>query len=794
MAKTTKTNSNRKKSTRSPARRPEPLSPQAKEIIGVAVMAMALLLLCCIALAPVDGEDVTALGAVSLLLLDVMRFLAGNASISLPLCLLAYGALLLAGRYKAQSGVRLTGLILLWTAFLGLFSLSLPMLSFVDYMSKATLGAGGGIIGGLAAFILQKAFGYAGSLIVLVALVIIGLLLFTEKSLMDMLRGFFSRLGVFFSRLHAGTEDVPNTPKTRRAAATEAVKEAAAEPTEPRRRPPLIISHDDPAPLISQPQETEPPPPPPPNRFSSEFLPEINGASSEIETEAIEPAPARPPKPRPAQKQEAAASEDEPIILDSDENLSAYRLPPVYLVENGAKVKNPRLNKAITDSIALLETTLGNFGVKATVTQVVAGPAVTRYELQPAPGVKVARIVSLSDDIALALAATAVRIEAPIPGKSAIGIEVARKQIDTVYFREVLDSAEFTASESKLSFALGKNIGGEPIIGDLAKMPHLLIAGSTGSGKSICVNSIICSILYKAKPDEVKLMLIDPKKVEMAHYNNLPHLVAPVVTDNKKAANALKWVVNEMENRYSLFVGAAVKDFAAYNLSQLENPLPQIVVIIDELADLMMVARHDVEDAICRIAQMARAAGIHLLVATQRPSVDVITGLIKANIPSRIAFAVSSYTDSRTILDMGGAEKLLGRGDMLYSPIGSNKPLRVQGSFIAEKDIIRLVKYCTTQAAPRFMDAAVEAAANERSPERLDELDELFYEAGALIISNKQASTSFLQRRLSIGNPRAARIVDQLAEKGVVGGPKGAKPRDILLSMEEFEEIYGSGG
>jgi S-DNA-T family DNA segregation ATPase FtsK/SpoIIIE len=385
-----------------------------------------------------------------------------------------------------------------------------------------------------------------------------------------------------------------------------------------------------------------------------------------------------------------------------------------------------------------------------------------------------------------------VRIEAPIPGKSAIGIEVARNQIDTVYFREVMESAEFAASESKLSFALGKNIGGEPIVGDLAKMPHLLIAGATGSGKSICVNSILCSLLYKAKPDEVKLMLIDPKKVEMAHFNNLPHLVAPVVTDNKKAANALKWVVNEMENRYSLFVSSSVKDFAAYNLARSEEPLPQIVVVIDELADLMMVARHEVEDAICRIAQMARAAGIYLVVATQRPSVDVITGLIKANIPSRIAFAVSSYTDSRTILDIGGAEKLLGRGDMLYSPIGSNKPLRVQGSFIAEKDIAKLVKYCTEQAAPRFMEAAVEAAAAERSPERLDELDELFYEAGALIISSQQASTSFLQRRLSIGNPRAARIVDQLAEKGVIGGPKGAKPRDILMGLEEFADIYGA--
>ena len=434
--------------------------------------------------------------------------------------------------------------------------------------------------------------------------------------------------------------------------------------------------------------------------------------------------------------------------------------------------------------------------MRATVIQVVAGPAVTRYELQPAPGVKVSRITALADDIALSLAAPGVRIEAPIPGKSAIGIEVARKETETVYFREMIDSDEFQKSAPKLSVALGKNIGGEYIIANLAKMPHLLIAGATGSGKSICINTIICSILFKATPDEVKLMLIDPKKVEMTQYARLPHLIAPVVNDSKKASNALKWVVNEMENRYSLFVGASCKDFEGYNRLNREAPLPHIVVIIDELADLMMVARHDVEDSICRLAQMARAAGIHLVVATQRPSVDVITGLIKANIPSRIAFAVSSYTDSRTILDMGGAEKLLGKGDMLYSPIGMNKPMRVQGTFISEEDVAKLVDYCCEQASPKFSDAAVEAAVHGRdvseddSPEE-DDRDELLYDAAMLIVSTGQASVSFLQRRLAIGNPRAARIMDQLEAKGVVGGSKGAKPRDILMSPDEIEELLG---
>ncbi|MCL2496223.1 MAG: DNA translocase FtsK [Clostridiales bacterium] len=773
MAKT----NNKPKQARGKAREREPLSTRQKEIISVAVMAAALLLLCCIIMAPEAG-DKNALGAVSLLLLQLMRFLAGGAAITLPICLLIYGALLLAGSKRVQGGVRFWGMLMIWAAFLGLFSLpslTQPPPTFITYMLKAVAGEGGGVVGCLLAYVLHKAFARSGTLIILIALALIGLLIFTDTSLMDILRALKRLFTARYNRARGRMAD------------------AAADAPD-KRRMPLIITHDDPAPTVSESTEAEKAAAPPLNRFAAEYLPEITvegKAAKAPRGRKTKTAPAEEKLPQPAREEEKTPPT---VIIDGETVAAEYQLPPIELIEHGVKVKNPHLNKAIADSISLLEGSLGNFGVKATVTQVVAGPAVTRYELQPAPGIKVARIVSLSDDIALALAATAVRIEAPIPGKSAIGIEVAREQTDTVYFREVLESAEFSASESKLSFALGKNIGGEAIIGDLAKMPHLLIAGATGSGKSICLNSILCSILYKAKPNEVKLMLIDPKKVELAHYNNLPHLVAPVVTDNKKAANALKWVINEMENRYTLFVGAAVKDFAAYNLAREEEPLPQIVVVIDELADLMMVARHDVEDAICRIAQMARAAGIYLLVATQRPSVDVITGLIKANIPSRIAFAVSSYTDSRTILDMGGAEKLLGRGDMLFSPIGANKPLRVQGSFVQEKEIAKLVQYCTQQAAPRFVDAAVEASTQDMAAERLDDVDELFYEAAAIIISSGQASTSYLQRRLSIGNPRAARLIDMLEAKGVVGGPKGAKPRDILMSMDEFNDIYGDAG
>jgi len=471
----------------------------------------------------------------------------------------------------------------------------------------------------------------------------------------------------------------------------------------------------------------------------------------------------------------------------------SYVLPEPSLISHGEHRSDVNMKKAIAESIEILETTLADFGVKAEVVQVVPGPAVTRYELQPAPGVKVARITSLADDIALTLAAPAVRIEAPIPGKSAIGIEVARRVTDTVYFREVLESKEFIDSSAKLSFALGKNIGGESIVGDLAKMPHLLISGATGSGKSICLNSIICSLLFKAKPDEVKLMLVDPKKVEMTAYRQLPHLLIPIVTDCKKAANSLKWIVTEMEDRYTLFAASATKDFAGYNAANPDNPLPYIVVIIDELADLMLVAKRDVEESICRIAQLARAAGIHLVVATQRPSVDVITGLIKANIPSRIAFAVSSNTDSRTILDMAGAEKLLGRGDMLYYPIGANKPMRIQGTFISEKDIAKLVDYCSEQASQNFSEQATAAAVSNRMDELDEDLDDLFYKAGALIIASKQASTSYLQRRLAIGNPRAARLMDILESKGVVGGPNGSKPREVLMSEDQFESLFGSG-
>ena len=459
-----------------------------------------------------------------------------------------------------------------------------------------------------------------------------------------------------------------------------------------------------------------------------------------------------------------------------------YVFPPVELLN---KVQVPHSKDATKKSISnakKLEETLASFGVEAKVTQIHKGPAVTRYELQPKQGVKVSKIVNLADDIALNLAAPNIRIEAPIPGKAAVGIEVANESSEMVYLRDVIDSDRFIAFPSKLAFALGKDIAGKPIVTDIAKMPHMLIAGATGSGKSVCINTLITSILYKARPDEVKLIMIDPKVVELSVYNGIPHLLIPVVTDPKKAAGALFWAVNEMTRRYNLFAENNVRDMKGYNEKQFDESakLPQIVIIIDELADLMMTGAKEVEDAICRLAQMARAAGIHLVIATQRPSVDVITGVIKANIPSRLAFAVSSGTDSRTILDMTGAEKLLGKGDMLFYPVGESKPIRIQGAFISDKEVESIVNAIRTDEV-KYEESVIQTLENTAAPtaEGQDE-DELIEDAVAFAAGKEKLSISMLQRYFRIGFNRAARLMDALEARGVVGPDEGSKPRRVL--------------
>ena len=478
----------------------------------------------------------------------------------------------------------------------------------------------------------------------------------------------------------------------------------------------------------------------------------------------------------------------------------AYQLPPFSLLHAVQKINRRQFDADVKEQCKVLEKTLLDFRVNARVIGVTRGPAVTRFELEPAPGVKVSSVVNLADDIALRLAAPGVRVEAPIPGKAAIGIEAPNLRNEMVGFKEVVDCAAVKENASKLCVGLGKDISGNVITIDLSKMPHLLVAGSTGSGKSVCVNTLLAGILYKARPDEVKLILVDPKVVELTNYNGIPHLLVPVVTDAKKAASALHWAVAEMERRYQAFADTRVRDIKSYN-EHTEEKMPFIVIVIDEMSDLMMVAKADVEDAILRLAQKARACGIHLVLATQRPSVDVITGIVKANIPSRIAFAVSSQTDSRTILDMGGAEKLLGKGDMLFYPIGSNKPLRVQGAFVSDEELNKVTDFIKAQAIPVEYSEEVTNVALPSDSRKEDKTegegeaaetgqDELLTDAIQLVLEVGQASSSMLQRRFRIGYNRAARLVDVMEEMGVVGPATGSKPRELRMSRAEAERLF----
>lgn len=514
-------------------------------------------------------------------------------------------------------------------------------------------------------------------------------------------------------------------------------------------------------------------------------------------------------KPVTKRKKKAEAAE-EVVIPEITEAapVKQYQFPPLRLLTPPKGGANKNSAGQLRETAAKLQQILKDFGVNVTVTDVSCGPSVTRYELQPDQGVKVSKILALADDIKLNLAVADIRIEAPIPGKAAIGIEVPNKENSMVTLRELLASEEFDNHSSNLAFAVGKDIGGKTIITDIAKMPHLLIAGATGSGKSVCINTLIMSLLYKASPEDVKLIMVDPKVVELSTYNGIPHLLIPVVTDPKKAAGALNWAVAEMTRRYQLFADYQVRNLQGYNekvksIEMLEDEdkpqkLPQIVIIVDELADLMMVAPGDVEDAICRLAQLARAAGIHLIIATQRPSVNVITGLIKANMPSRLAFAVSSGVDSRTILDMNGAEKLLGKGDMLFYPYGYPKPVRIQGAFVSDEEVNAVVEFLKAHNDAAVTNTEIEEHLKKQQTQTsggvkgMDDSgsgnDPLFVEAGKFIIEKEKASIGMLQRWFKIGFNRAARIMDQLAEAGVVGEEQGTKPREILMSMEQFEQ------
>ncbi|KYH31072.1 FtsK/SpoIIIE family DNA translocase [Neomoorella mulderi] len=757
------------------------------EIIGVALVALALL--CLAGLYVLDLgyiSSAASIGAVGQLLVGFLKALTGEGKYVFPLFLAAWGVRLITGGKVKDSRPRLIGGILLFLTFLS--ALHQPFLNGSTYkeaLASGVAGQGGGLLGALVSLLLRSIFGRVGTWIVLVALGLIAFLLTTGVSLTR----FTGRLGqllyvtfqaikgwllaFLFTEVEEEEPEVQEKKSLKARGKTmprdrEVVPVVINPPPEPS--PPLIqpvVSAEEPAQARVYPESPAPP-------------------VSEDEKKAR-----RRPKVN-IQAEDPAGKEGEGT---TSEQPGPYVLPPLSLLTRPVRVKNPRLEKDITDRIKILEDTLESFGVKVKVTQVSCGPTVTRYEVQPAPGVKVSRIVSLADDIALSLAAAQVRIEAPIPGKAAVGIEVPNKEIAVVHLREVLEDPAFLESSSKLTVALGKDIAGNPVIADLAKMPHLLIAGTTGSGKSVCLNALICSLLFKATPQELKLLMIDPKMVELTQYNGIPHLLAPVVSQPKKAATALQWMVSEMEKRYELFAGAGVKDITRYNrLMQKENSgqgaLPLVVVLIDELADLMMVAPADVEDAICRLAQMARAAGIHLVVATQRPSVDVITGLIKANISSRVAFAVSSQIDSRTILDMAGAEKLLGRGDMLFLPIGASKPIRVQGVYVSDREVEDLVTYVKQQGRPEYNPNFLKG--EESSEDNSGAEDELFPAAVRVVLETGQASISMLQRRLRIGYTRAARLMDMMEARGFVGGHEGTKARAILTNWEEYQELFGT--
>lgn len=618
------------------------------------------------------------------------------------------------------------------------------------------LNKGGGVIGSFFGFFFYKLFGAVGTYIVVSLFITISLLIITNSKVKDVIK--------------KAREIKPDIAQYR----------SLDEPKRKRKR--MMISPDE---LLEIGSDDHP---------KSEIS--INDyKKSEMEKEeAVYEEPKKEEQPKIKLTKDSIKSGT--TTIDSEvkekqikiENLD-YNRPPISLLSSHGKKYNSDDEKEILNNAKIIEETMRNFGIEATISNINKGPTITCYELSPAPGIKLSRIVSLSDNIALSLASSDIRIEAPIPGKAAVGIEVPNKVKDSVFLKEILLSDEYKNIDSDIPLALGKDVSGKPAISSIDKMPHLLIAGATGSGKSVCINTIIMSILYKTSPENVKLLLIDPKVVELSIYNGIPHLLIPVVTDAKKSSFALNWAVNEMERRYKLFAQSSVRDITSYNTkhTESEEKLPKIVIIIDELADLMMVAAQEIEDYICRLAQMARAAGMYLIVATQRPSVDVITGTIKANIPSRISFAVSSQIDSRTILDMAGAEKLLGKGDMLFYPSFYSKPVRLQGAFISDQEVENVVKHLSEQNITQYDDEIIDVVQNSKEIDYVDS-DELLPEAIRLVVEEGQASISLLQRRLKVGYARAARIVDEMEERGVIGGYEGSKPRKVLMSKEELDQ------
>jgi S-DNA-T family DNA segregation ATPase FtsK/SpoIIIE len=671
---------------------------------------------------------------------------------------------------------------------------------------------GGGLIGGMISYLMVILFGINGSKVIIIALIIISLILIVNKSVLITLEKIFKTLMKVIKNIALSVyefifieEEKVNKKNEKKEARASRKKDIAKDVSKKEydknysyKDYNFKLEADKKKVMDLDIDKAE--------VKQLDFSDEIGGEFKTINKTEIKRTAKKSKTEKPVSKKTKKTIEEvkqSKEVIESKYNDSLesgtiqsmeYKLPPIDLLMENKRDNIKNEKQEAIESADILLNTLNNFGIDCKLVQINRGPTITRYELQPAPGVKVSKITNLSKDIALSLATSDLRIEAPIPGKAAIGIEVPNSNKSNVFLKELIDSDEYRAREkdNSIPFTIGKDIAGKNIVADIASMPHLLIAGATGSGKSVCINSLLISILYNAKPNDVKLILVDPKVVELNVYNGIPHLLIPVVTDPRKAANALNWAVKEMTNRYELFAKNSVRDINSYNSKmkkENENEtIPKMVIIIDELADLMMVAAGEVEDSITRLAQLARAAGIHLVIATQRPSVDVITGTIKANIPSRIAFAVSSHIDSRTILDVGGAEKLLGKGDLLYHPVGMSKPLRIQGTFVSDDEVKDVIEFIRNQSILSSMEK-IEEEINNVQLDKNKDYDELIQNAAELVVIEGQASVSYLQRKLKLGYSRAARIIDQLEEMGVVGPHEGSKPRKVLINAEELEEI-----
>lgn len=795
-------------------------SGRRREIIAILLLAVSVLI--------VLSLHTNAAGAVGLQLSKWLRLLFGMGAVAPALFLFAAGLMILRPRAREGWGRRTSALFVMYAAALTGYHLIVTEIEgpLNEYwvMRLAEEMRGGGYLGAFLGSQLLVAFGPWGSAVVLTAVLLVGVVLYLDTpvsrvvalivgAVARVLRGGATGVGDFFRGLVGEMRDLiaALSDKRRRARAERAARQAQAAkavrsspaPSRKSAAPVRRSARQEAAPVadLGEVGGAEPA-----GRRAAaasderdvasavdEAMPQPESGSADDQQGRGAPGGLESvsrPAAESRSKRAPAAAEASLAVAGAPPTAVQYVLPDPAILDRPKESARSKRAQEGDDQGQLLEETLATFGVQAKVVQVSRGPVVTRYELQPAPGIKVSRIVNLADDVALALAAAGVRIEAPVPGKSVVGIEVPNKETSVVYFREVVESPEFQKATSKLAIGLGKDIAGNPVIADLTKLLHVLIAGATGSGKSVCINTLICSLLYRAKPDEVKLLMIDPKRVELAVYDGIPHLITPVVTDPKLASNALRWAVKEMENRYKKFSEARVRNIDGYNrgieAGAIDDELlPYLVVIVDELADLMLVAGNEVEDSICRLAQMARAAGIHLVIATQRPSVDVITGLIKANVPSRISFAVSSGVDSRTILDMMGAERLIGKGDMLYFPIGANKPIRAQGAWISDKEVQAVVNFWKKQGEPVYEESVTEVAKGGGPVEEGD--DELFEDAVRLVVETGNASISMLQRRFRIGYARAARLIDMMELQGIVGPYQGSKPREVLRTIDDLE-------